>query len=376
MNTDIDFDLHGIVRIRLVDATLRDADAVRRQLGPIEAPFEGEPDIVIRFVDELSSSPRMRYLDFGDVAFTDDAFYILRGKHKSRTKVKIPFQDIGKQCEIVCEHGLTAVPHLIDIINTTALGNGFLPIHASAFNYGDVGILVTGWAKGGKTETLLAFMTNGAEYVGDEWVYLSPDGERMAGIPVPIRVWDWHLDDLPVYRKMLDRRDRRRLRILRALVRATEKGFNISKSRKGFLSKLMIRITPLLKRQMFVNWRPEKLFETSAVSMKGSPDKVFFVGSHVSSDVIVTPMDPLDVAKRVYFSMQGERDDFVAIYQRYRFAFPDQPNELIENAEQLQHEYLMQALSGKEAYSVFHPYPAPIPELFEAISPLCKNATA
>lgn len=376
MSPDIDFDLHGIVGIRLVDATRADADAVRRQLGPIEGPFEGEPDIVIRFVDEMDALSQMYYLDLGDVAFTDDAFYILRGKHKSRTKVKIPFQDIGKQCEIVCEHGLTAVPHLVDIINTTALGNGFLPIHASAFNYNDAGILVTGWTKGGKTETLLAFMNNGAEYVGDEWVYLSPDGERMAGIPVPIRVWDWHLDDLPVYRKMLDRRDRRRLRILRTLVRATEKGSNMSKSPKGFLSKFMTRIIPLLKRQMFVNWRPEKLFETSAVPMKGSPDIVFFVGCHVSSDVIVTSMDPLDVAKRVYFSMQEERDDFVAIYQRYRFAFPDQPNELIDKAAQLQHEYLMQAVSGKEAYSVFHPYPAPIPELFEAISPLCKNATA
>lgn len=134
---------------------------------------------------------------------------------------------------------------------------------------------------------------------------------------------------------------------------------------------MMNRITPLLKRQMFVNRHPDKLFEGSAIAMSGCLDKVFFVGSHISPDVTVSPMDPVDIAKRMYFSLLEERDDFVAIYQRYRFAFPDQPNELIEKVPQLMKAYLMRALSGKEAYSVFHPYPAPIPKLFQSISPLC-----
>lgn len=373
MSQHIDFDVHGIVGIRLLDASPSDARAVRRQLGPVEKPLEREPDIIIRFVDKFNLPPLMRFLDLGDVAYTDDAFYILRGRHKSRTKVKIPFQDIGKQCEIVCEHGLSAVPHLVDIVNTTALGNGYLPLQASAFNYNDVGILVTGWTKGGKTETLLAFMANGAEYVGDEWVYVSPDGEQMAGIPIPIRVWDWHLDNLPEFRKNLGRRDRIRLWSLKTLVKITEKLSGIGKSDKSAVSKMLNRITPLLKRQLFVNWQPGKLFKGSLLAMNGNPDKIFFVGSHQSPDVVISPVDPVDIAKRIYFSLLEERDDFVAVYQKYRFAFPDQANDLIDRVPQLMKAHLVQALSGKEAYSVYHPYPAPISKLFQSIRPFCEK---
>ena len=110
------------------------------------------------------------------------------------------------------ERGLQAVPLLIPIVNFAALSKGVIPLHASAFAYNDVGILVTGWAKGGKTETLLAFTSKGAEYIGDEWVYLSKDGRYMYGIPEPIRVWDWHLRYLPEYRSLLKGSDRARLR--------------------------------------------------------------------------------------------------------------------------------------------------------------------
>jgi hypothetical protein len=51
---------------------------------------------------------------------------------------------------------------LISILNLTMLAKGFLPMHASAFTYKNTGVVATGWAKGGKTETLFAFMANGA----------------------------------------------------------------------------------------------------------------------------------------------------------------------------------------------------------------------
>jgi hypothetical protein len=102
-----------------------------------------------------------------DAGFTQDAFLILRSKHKTPAKVQIPMDQIGLQCEIVCERGLSAVPLLIPIINLTALHKGCLPLHAAGFVYNDVGALIAGWSKGGKTEALLAFMAQGARYVGD-----------------------------------------------------------------------------------------------------------------------------------------------------------------------------------------------------------------
>ena len=54
-----DFDLHGIVGIRLIDPAHADVDAVRRQLGPIDVPLGRAPDIVVRFVDPRSEAPKI-----------------------------------------------------------------------------------------------------------------------------------------------------------------------------------------------------------------------------------------------------------------------------------------------------------------------------
>src|SRR5690606_6754723 len=97
-----DYDLHGLAGIRLLDAAPADVAAVTRQLGPIQAPLRREPDIVIRFVDRLPTSSRVRYLGVDEAGFTDDAFLVLRSKHKVPARVRIPFEQIGSErCEIV-----------------------------------------------------------------------------------------------------------------------------------------------------------------------------------------------------------------------------------------------------------------------------------
>ena len=61
--------------------------------------------------------------------------------------------------------------------------------------------------EGGKTEALLAFVARGAQYLGDEWIYV--DGpNRMCGIPQPIRLWDWHLGQFPQFRERISGKDK------------------------------------------------------------------------------------------------------------------------------------------------------------------------
>jgi hypothetical protein len=365
-----DFDLHGFVGVRLVDALPQDAEIVARQLGPIQNRLDREPDIFIRFVDNLSMTSQVRFLGLDDAGFTDDAFLILRSKYKAPTKVQISFEKIGQQCEIVCERGLLAVPHLIPTINLTALNKGYIPLHASAFLYKGSGVLVTGWAKGGKTEMLLAFMSNGAQYIGDEWVYLSPNGQKMYGIPEPIKVWDWHLQYLPEYQTLLKRMDRARLWGLRTVVNVMEGVLSNPKRPKTDSIILMRRIQPLLRNQMFVNLTPQKLFGQDGRPSTAIPETIFFVASHESPEVLVSPIESQEIAERMVFSLQEERKDFMSAYLKFRFAFPDLRNELIEESEEIQRKLLMQALIGKRSYAVFHPYPVDIPGLFEAVDPL------
>jgi len=359
----VDFDLHGLAGIRLIDASAGDVAAVTRQLGPIQAPLVRDPDIVIRFVDRLATASRVRYIGLDEAAFTDDAFLVLRSKHKARARVQIPFEQIGKRCEIVCERGLPAVPLLIPILNLTVLNKGALPLHASAFNYRGTGVLTTGWSKGGKTETLLAFMSRGAEYIGDEWVYITADGGRMYGIPEPIRVWDWHLQDLPHYRTLVGRGDKARLGAIK-LAQSTE---------RVMPTKVSGRVMPLLKRQLFVDIHPKKLFGSGFGAMSGTLDKVFFDASHETLDVTSQPIEPQEIARRMVFSLQYERLPFMAYYMMFRFVFPELENPLIEEAGERQRETLTRVLAGKDAYSVYHPYPVAIPALFDAISPLLSR---
>jgi len=368
----LDFDLHGIVGIRLLNATQGDIAAVTRQLGPIQAPLSGPPDIVISFVDQIPFSSPIRYLGVDDVGFTDDAFLVFRGKQKARVKAQIPFNQIGSdQCQIICESGLPAVPLLMPILNLTVLSRGALPLHASAFNYNGKGILITGWAKGGKTEMLLAFAAHGAEYVGDEWVYISEDGQCMFGIPEPIRIWYWHLQEMPRYKATVNRSDLVRLQALNLFVNSLEWLESGGSGRGSAPFRFMRRIIALVKQQLYLQLPPEKLFGRTAKGLTGSPEKVFFVGSHAEPNLTVQPMDPEEIAGRMVFSLQEERKDFMSYYLKYRFAFPERSNSLISQAEDVQRRILLKVLAGKDTYAVYHPYPVSIPALFEVIHPYC-----
>lgn len=362
----VDFDLHGIAGVRLLGAEPGDVAAVRRQLGPIERPLSREPDIEIRFVDRLKSSSPLRLLDLDDAGFTEDSFVVMRSRYQTRARAQIALEQVGKRCGIVCESGLHAVPLLVPILNLTALANGALPLHASAFTYDGTGVLVTGWAKGGKTEALLAFMSHGAAYVGDEWVYLT--GERMFGIPEPMRIWDWHLDDLPAYRARIGWRNRSRLAAIR-LAQGVE-GVVPRRAAGNGGASVRGRVMPLVARQRFARIHPEELFGRDSCALAGTPDRVFMLVSHESDEVSVEPIDAQEIARRMVFSLQHERLDFLSHYLKFRFAFPNRPNALIEQVEETEREALAHALADKPAYAVYHPYPAPIPALFERMAPL------
>jgi hypothetical protein len=365
-----DFDLHGLAGIRLLNPSPGDAAAVARQLGPIQAPLADEPDILVRFVDRLPQMSPVHSLGMAEAGFTEDAFLVWGHTRAGRRAAQIAFDRIGRQCEIVCETGLSTVPLLLPILNLTLLGKGVLPLHASAFTYDGKGVIVTGWAKGGKTETLLAFLARGATYVGDEWVYLSGDGQRMYGLPEPIRVWDWHLEALPQYWRRVDRRDRVRLRALQRLIRWMER--RAARTPRGASpgGNGLDRLESLLKRQLSVRLPVEKLVGHRLGPLVGTPEKILFVVSHDAPEVMVEPIDPREIAQRMVFSLQYERLKLMADYWKFRFGFPERTNELIEQAEERQRQILLRVLRGKEAYTVYHPYPVALPALFDAIVPL------
>ncbi|RPJ63400.1 MAG: hypothetical protein EHM24_24445 [Acidobacteria bacterium] len=359
------FELPGLVRIRLVGADRGQTAVVAGQLGLEPRPLSGDADITIRFVERLSLAEPVRYVGL-DAGYAGDAFLVLRGRHKQRARVQVPLDAVGGACEITCERGVSAVPLLLAIVNLTVLGKGSLPVHGSAFRHRGRGVLVTGWAKGGKTEALLGFAAHGAEYVGDEWIYL--DADRMRGIPEPIRLWDWHLQQMPSCWGKLPRSRRASLLALRrssALL-----------SWVGILGRRAARWTDravaLLDSQRYAHVSPRDLFG-AACGGEAPIDQVFLMTTRAGGPVTVGPADPDEVADRMAISIEEERAPLVSFYRRFRFAFPDRRNPLLERAAEIERERLRQFLRGKECGVVSHAYPPSISDIYAALRPVVER---
>lgn len=357
----VNFDLHGLAGVRVVDGTPADVDVVARQLGPLPRRLEREPDITIRFVDRLEPSTRLRYLGARDTGWADDGFYVLSSR-KQPAMVRLPIDRVGEPCEVVCERGLPAVPYLIAMLNLAVLANGALPIHAAAFELDGRGVLVTGWSKGGKTELLMAATRAGARYIGDEWVYLTANGQ-MFGIPEPVRLWDWHLDQLPDIRRGLGRTARVKLRLLPLAGRFDAVVPNAV--RASLPGRTLGRAVPVIDAQRHVDLPPERLFGPLG-PLTGHLDHVLFVVAAAGDSITVEDIDPSDVARSMQFSLLHERLDLATLYLQARFAFPDLTNPHLDGVEAMQRERLTSFLAGRPAHRIVHPYPVDFAAFLDA----------
>jgi hypothetical protein len=355
---DVLLSVHQLVMVRLTGATQREVDAIAAQIGLRPATAVAEPDLVIRFVDQLPGSGPVRLIGLHDAGFTDDAFLVLGDGSASGPRVQMPVHRIGGAtgAEIVCEHGRLHIPMLDTIVNLLAQQRGALPIHGAAFSIGGTGVLTCGWSKAGKTESLLAFLDRGGSYVGDETVFLTGDG-RLLGVPRPIRLWRWHLDQTTQHWASLDRAQRARLRALRSLQRAP------------MPARVGDRLRPGLDRRQYVDVRPEQLGPVG--SMSAWFDRLFFLISDDQPGVSVGEADTDEIARRMAWSMAFERQDLDEWYAKFRFAFPDAVNPALDGLRERQEAALIEAFAGRPAYVVRHPYPVEIDALYEVMAPLC-----
>jgi len=268
----------------------------------------------------------------------------------------------------VCEHGVLAVPLLVAIVNLTTLSRGALPLHAAAFEWNGAGAVVTGWSKGGKTETLLAFMRQGARYVADEWCYLAADGRRMFGVPEPMRLWHWQVAQLADLRRALPRSVRLRLAAL-GLVPALADALPLAWQRRA-PGRALRRLAGLVEPRLNALVPPERLFGQSVSASEGRFSHLFLTASADRADTVAEPLDPREVASRMLHSLHYERLPLLQYYAMFRFAFPELSNPWIEKAADRERALLEQVFVGKPAWRIEHPYPVEIPRLFECMAPL------
>jgi hypothetical protein len=368
----VDYDVHGVVGIRLRNASRTDVAEVSKQIGPLQTiSLDRDPDITINFVRDLPLGGTLTHVNFGQSGFASDSFTLRRGKSASAI---IDFRQLGGTCEIICRSGSGPVPLLILIVGITALAKGFVPVHGSAFDQAGSGTMVVGWSKGGKTEALLAFGQRGATYVGDEWILVSPDGSEAFGIPEHIRLWDWHLAQLSGRQKEFGAQKRlffRSIQLLDWLVSRVPGRFQ----KCGAYAQLK-HAMPALKRQLNVRVPPAEIFGEPTVRCSTPIDRIFFMLSHDSPEINIDPADPIQIAMSMAKSVQYEQLPLTSAYLESQFAFPEVCNPFLESLSERLVALLTTALSGKKAFVVRHPYPVSLAALYRAMAPYTSSATS
>lgn len=368
----VDYDIHGLLGIRLHGAAPADVEKVSGHLGLAPAPLPGEPGIVIRFVDALPIDAPLCHLGLDDVGFTDSQFVLLRSRNLARARMKMAFETFGERIEVTCESGLPAIPLLRPLINLAMLVRGIVPVHAAAFEHSGKGVLVTGWSHGSKTGTLLSFMADGAKFVGDEWIYLDTDRDRMVGLPDHLEARPWYLRELPSYRQHAGRSERLRVAVADRMARWLAPRLPASERHNSLTGKIVRLAHHALMNQQSIHFRPEALFGREACTLASGVDVVIVAISRDSPEISVQPTPIERVATQMAASFLFEQDSLLSCYQKYRFAFPDRRNVLLDRAEGLYRDHALRALTGKKIYTLLHPYPVRIHALRGAVRPLLE----
>ena len=381
----VDLDLRGRAVVRLVAAGPAELRAIGRQLGPLpaiaqptaasdpprSAPDPGadrRPDLTIRFVDRLERRGTVRRIG-ADAQLVDGAFILTRGKRQSEVRVEVPVGSLGSgPATIVVERGARSIPLLLPILAASLLGRGIATAHASAFLLDGRGVLVSGWAKGGKSEALLGFLAHGARYVGDEWLFIDPDGPTMFGAPEPIRLWDWQLAQVSTIRDAVGRSDRARLlasgslaRLLAGIGRAPA----IGGSAVGEAAR---RAGAVVDRQRSRQFPVEELFGSAAIHPEAvAIDRVVLVTGS-TEDGVRTGVDPAEAAARVAATTAHELLDLEGLRFAYRHAVPDAPTTGLEGLEARLRAVYASAFAGAPTIEVRHRHPPDIAGLHRLIA--------
>jgi hypothetical protein len=334
--------------VRLVNATRADRDTVERQLGLTRSSFDREPDVVVQFVEGLRSGD-LRYVEPGRIAYDDESLVLLReGRRNLRTRVMMDDRGVT---EIVCEHGVPAIPLLAHLVNQAALTRGFVAVHASAINYRGLGILMPAWAHGGKTTGLAAFMAHGAQYVGDEWIFIGPGGESMYGAAHPVNLHDWHLAQLPVTGAL----ERARRALVRHAARAVPSQ----------------RIEAAVRRRLDREVDPVSVFGADRVRLSSPLDVVMLMVRHDAESIRVEACDPASMINRVEAATASEGLAFRSVALARDFAQgrrSEPPADRFRDRRAL----LTQALADKPAFVVYHPAECRLEALAEAMVTHCN----
>jgi hypothetical protein len=178
----------------------------------------------------------------------------------------------------------------------------------------------------------------------------------MLGLPEPIRLWSWQLDQVPALLRPRPAQDRARLTAWGGIA-----GLAARAARHRFPgSSLVRRAEPALGRQAYLQVPPADLFGPDRVALQGRLDAVVLVMSHDDPRTVSRTPHPGEVVQRMAASLEEERSALMTHYRHFRYAFPDRHNPVLDDATELESKLLSAMLGAAPSTAVQHPHPCDI----------------
>lgn len=369
--TVVDFDVHGLVGVRVLDADPSDLQVVSRDVG-VSGSLEGhDPDVIVCFVDELSPPP-LTLIDGGTTAYAPDGVYFLDAPGGAPV-ARVKQGERWGQALIVCRHGARSVPTLATCVDLVALSRGWVGLHASAWVIGGCGILAAGWPGSGKTGALLAACDQGARPIGDERILLASSGATMAGVGRPIVGHDWHLPQLspptigghPVRRAMA-----KATPTLTSL--ADRLGNRLGPGRSARAAR---KVVARLRRALDVEVSQARLSPGGGVPSLARPDALILLETHRDGAIVTRRIDPVTAAERLASQVEAELLPALRTQLAFEYALDGDGWIGIRRAPARAARLLASATRNVPCFIVRHPYPCSLDRLHEAISELAPEPT-
>lgn len=346
------FDLKGYINLQVIGAEEKEIKLIQKQLGVTGgANASKDVDITLRFVEHLAPE-KINFVGFNKFGYTDKEFYLLNPLTGS-VETQIPLNQIGDKCEIFCQRGINRIPLLIEILKISFLQKNILSLHASAFEYDRKGIVMMGWAHGGKTSALLAYMQKGAKFVADDWVLYDLEKDHVFGFSGKLSLSENHLQQMPVLQSNLGYSNKIYLMGLNILINLFQQVINVFKIR--MLHKLVHKLRDNLR----VDLRPQDIFQSEKIAEHCSPRKFMLMTSHNQNSVEVQPITSAELIDAYHQANDNDYSQLHETYLAYRFAFPSRRNMNIEKRHITETRLLKMALVDKQTLRIFHPYPLP-----------------
>jgi len=296
-------------------------------------------DVLIRFVDHLNGDDELLIEPFarqGGGRF----FYV--DKYGNKAIVPLENMATSKPLEILVEK--TVLPSLFYevIIRMTIrhllLQKGITFVHASGISIEGQGIIFPAWGGTGKTNIVIQFLQDGADYLGDDLVLVSSD-DKIYAFPESITMFDYNFKMFPEYKAQLGIK-KKGLFFLKIFMETLDDITCRLLGQGSLLRATISRMAMLSKSFTTVSMGYAKLASQSRVLSPVSLKKVVFLTrANIESPELVKE-SPSTLATRMAACLDFEHIFQARYIDAFSFGLPEKPVTVLRDAYKKEREIL------------------------------------